>query len=87
MSTTEPNIADALAQAREVLAKAENDGKHMPVRLRKKLNADPNGPVDILLKKVPREMVDWLEAERARRGLRSRDATIRAILGEAQEKP
>lgn len=67
MSTTDQSqIASAVKQAREIVAKAKADA-----------------PVDILLKKVPRDTVNRLEAERAKRGLRSRDATIRAILGEA----
>lgn len=40
----------------------------------------------MLLKKLPGELLDRLEAERARRGLRSRDATIRAVLEEALER-
>jgi len=38
---------------------------------------------DILLERVPETMLAQLEAERKRRGLRSRAETIRVLLGEA----
>ncbi len=41
------------------------------------------GDKDILLERVPAAMLARLEAERARRGLRSRAETIRVLLGEA----
>ncbi len=40
-------------------------------------------PVDIIVKRVSPEMLDALEALRARRGLRSRAELIRVLLAEA----
>jgi hypothetical protein len=42
------------------------------------------GGKDVLLKDVPQDVLDWLEAERPRRGFRSRQVLLMAILTEAR---